>query len=265
MKIARFIAFLGLSSATNSTHRPADGNWTKTMRTNRTAVVLAVALSFAIARPIWATTLIGTQVTGALYFVGYVPNYFDPTSGHVPGGYLNAAGPTVTISSNAVEFGYADGTTTVTADFTAAQLIVTYVPQFNGNYNPIELAFTNAAFSVLSTASDGFPYGGLSTSLSDGVIILDWAGGSVTSGQRLQAVFNLNLPAAPPLEIQLTSTNTVVISWPASSTGFNLQQNSGFNPLNWMGVTTAPVVVNGRNQVIVPHPVGTEYYRLSYP
>ena len=120
---------------------------------------------FVISGPVLATTLIGTQVTGALYFAGYSPNnYFDPANGLVPAGYLNVAGPTVTISSNAVEFGYNDGTVVITADFTENQLVVTDHPMLNGNYRPIQMAFTNSAFSSLSTVSDSFPNGGMTAS-----------------------------------------------------------------------------------------------------
>ena len=197
--------------------------------------------------------------------MGYSPNFFNPANGHIPAGYLNVAGPTVTISSNAVEFGYDDGTVAITADFTENQLVVTHHPLLNGDYNPIQMAFTNSAFSSLSTVSDGFPYGGMTASLSGEVITLNWAGGSVTSGQSLQATFYLDLPAAPPLAIQPTLTNTVVISWPAPSTGFNLQRSSNLNPTDWVGVTDTPTVANGRNQVIVSPPVGTEFYRLKFP
>jgi len=217
---------------------------------------------FMTSGSLWAT-LVGTQVTGALYFPGYPNNYFDPAHGLVPAGYLNVAGPTVTIASNAVEFGYADGTVTITADFTRAQLVVTDNPQLTGHYNPIQMDFTNAAFSNLTTVSDSFP-GGMTGSLSGDVITLNWAGGDVTNGQSLQVVFNVNVPPSPLLHIQLTSANAAVISWPAPSTDFTLQQNSGLNPANWVNVPTTPTVTNGQNQVMVSPPVGPQFYRLKF-
>jgi len=44
-----------------------------------------------------AVSLLGTSVTGELTFEGVPVNQFDPLNGHVPAGYLNAAGTTVTI------------------------------------------------------------------------------------------------------------------------------------------------------------------------
>jgi hypothetical protein len=227
--------------------------------------LLALASAFVTSATVRATTLIGTQVTGVLYIAGNPANYFDPANHWVPAGYLNAAGTTVTISSNAVEFGYFDGTTTITADFGKTHLVVKFSPVLSGNYLPIQLAFTNSAFSSLSPVSDNFPYGGSGGLLSGNVISLNWMGGYVTNGQILEAVFGVNLPSAPPLSIQLTPTNTVVLSWPATSTDFTLQQNSTFNPADWVNVTNTTAVANGQNQVIVSRPVGTQFYRLKYP
>jgi hypothetical protein len=219
---------------------------------------------FAAAGPIRAATLVGTQVTGVLDFTGYMLNYFDPANGLVPAGFLNTAGTNVTVSSTAVEFGYSDGTTTITADFTGTQLTVTDYPLRTGQFNPLQMVFTNSVFTNLSAAADSFPNGGLSGSLSGQVITLQWAGGNLTSNENVQAVFNVNPPPSPRLDIQLTSANTVVISWPAPSTGFNLQQNSTFSPTNWVDVTTAPVLTDGRKEVIVSPPIGTLFYRLRF-
>ena len=231
----------------------------------RMAVLTVVAMILLASGPLRAATLVGTQVSGALNFAGYMANYFDPVNGRVPAGYLNAAGSTVTISSSAVEFGFADGTTTITAEFTGTQLIVADQPLSTAQYNPIEMVFTNAAFTNLAAVSDTFPNGGLTGSLSGSVITLNWAGGNLTSNQTEQAVFNVNVPPSPRLSIQLTSTDTVVLSWPASSSGFNLQQNTNVASTNWVAVLTTPVVTNGRNQVIVSPPLGTKFYRLQFP
>ncbi len=72
-------------------------------------------------------------------------------------------------------------------------------------------------------------------------------------------------PGAPLLSIRLTGTNTAIISWPASSTTFTLQQNSNAGVPNWGSVTNAVNVVGGQRQVIVSPPVGNQFYRLKYP
>jgi len=67
------------------------------------------------------------------------------------------------------------------------------------------------------------------------------------------------------LSVRLTETNTVLIAWPAPSTGFELQQNVGLGSDNWMAVETAPATVGSERQVIVPSPEGTRFYRLRKP
>ena len=72
-------------------------------------------------------------------------------------------------------------------------------------------------------------------------------------------------PGAPQLDIQLTSTNTVMISWPSPSTGFNLQQNDVLTTTSWV---TPPEIVSNNGTIkfiIVDPPLGNRFYRLSKP
>jgi hypothetical protein len=73
------------------------------------------------------------------------------------------------------------------------------------------------------------------------------------------------LPPSPSLSIALTSTNSVLLSWPSPSTGYNLQVSTNLASLNW---TTASETVtdNGRIKfIIVNPPTGNRYYRLKNP
>ena len=73
-------------------------------------------------------------------------------------------------------------------------------------------------------------------------------------------------PGAPPLRVVLSSTNTVIVAWPAASAGFSLQQNPAVNnAAGWLGVTNNPVVVGSENQVIISSPAGNRFYRLKSP
>jgi hypothetical protein len=69
----------------------------------------------------------------------------------------------------------------------------------------------------------------------------------------------------PVLSIQLTQTNSVVISWSSPATGFVLQQNAALNTTNWVNNAGPTNVVNGQNQVTVLPPAGTNFYRLLHP
>jgi hypothetical protein len=70
---------------------------------------------------------------------------------------------------------------------------------------------------------------------------------------------------APSLSIILANTNTVVIFWPAPSTGFILQQNSFLQSTNWTNVTNPINVVGEQNQVITSLSTSNQFYRLIFP
>jgi hypothetical protein len=65
------------------------------------------------------------------------------------------------------------------------------------------------------------------------------------------------------LAISATSTNTLVVSWLANSDTWQLQQNTDLATSGWSNVITAPVVIAGKNQVVLPRSPGKEFYRLQ--
>jgi hypothetical protein len=69
---------------------------------------------------------------------------------------------------------------------------------------------------------------------------------------------------APLLTISLTTSNTAMVSWPSSSAGFTLQQNTNSvaSP-NWGNVPTTPTDNGTIKYIIVSPPVGNRFYRLS--
>jgi hypothetical protein len=70
---------------------------------------------------------------------------------------------------------------------------------------------------------------------------------------------------APPLAIALTRTNTAVISWPASATGWRLQRRGNLAGGAWL-MSPEPVTDDGTNRFVIVHPAATQvYYRLLKP
>ena len=71
-------------------------------------------------------------------------------------------------------------------------------------------------------------------------------------------------PGAPLLSITRSNSN-VMVFWPATSTGFALQQNPNLNTTNW--VTPSETVTNNGtiNFIIVNPPTGNRFYRLFKP
>jgi len=70
-------------------------------------------------------------------------------------------------------------------------------------------------------------------------------------------------PGAPSLSITLTSTNTVLLSWPSPSTGFALQQNTNsLASVNWSNVS-ATIQDNGTIKYVIVNPSSANrFYRL---
>jgi hypothetical protein len=75
----------------------------------------------------------------------------------------------------------------------------------------------------------------------------------------------VHVPGPPALNISLTATNTVVVSWPSLSGGWNLQQNSELNTTNWV-VPSEQVMNNGTTKLIILNAsAGNRFYRLFKP
>jgi hypothetical protein len=93
------------------------------------------------------------------------------------------------------------------------------------------------------------------------------SGGNFTIDGGFWAIIGaVQTPGGPALRVVRTSTNTVVIAWPAPSTGFSLQQNPvANNGAGWLSVTNNPVVVGSENQVIIAPPAGNKFFRLKSP
>jgi len=138
-------------------------------------IIPAAALAIVTAAGISAAKAdtVGTSVSGSITFGGGGTNYFDPSNGFVPAGYLNTAGPTVSISASLPEFGFQDNANTDTADFTGTTLTVT--DACVANSIDWEMIFTDSAFTSLNKTTDSFP-GGVTATFSNNTITLDWNG-----------------------------------------------------------------------------------------
>lgn len=71
-------------------------------------------------------------------------------------------------------------------------------------------------------------------------------------------------PGVPLLSITVTN-QTVVLTWPAPATGYQLQEASELGTTNWFAVAASPQLNGGEKQVTLPVPVGNRFYRLHKP
>ena len=89
------------------------------------------------------------------------------------------------------------------------------------------------------------------------------SGGNYSLSGGFWALLAVQTPGAPLLKIFLTSTNTAVVSWPAPSTGFSLQQNTDLRTTNWVEPAET-INTNGPvNFIIVRPPASQRFYRLK--
>ncbi|HSU53662.1 MAG TPA: LamG-like jellyroll fold domain-containing protein, partial [Candidatus Dormibacteraeota bacterium] len=78
-----------------------------------------------------------------------------------------------------------------------------------------------------------------------------------------QAISNFVFTPLTPLTTKLTSTNTVVLTWPALIGGYALQSTPSLSPQSWSNVANPVTQVSGQNQVIIPVSAANAFYRLS--
>lgn len=112
--------------------------------------------AFLCLAPVSWGALLGTQVTGAIYFDGNPDNFFDPNNGFVPGRFENAAGPTVTIDDSLPEFGFNDGANRDISNFFSDGRLVIRDRATGGGSQKITLTFTDPAFADISLVSSNF-------------------------------------------------------------------------------------------------------------
>jgi hypothetical protein len=94
---------------------------------------------------------------------------------------------------------------------------------------------------------------------------LTMSGGSFSLLGGFWSVVAVPTAGTPLLRIFVTATNTAIISWPSSSTGFALQQKAGLDAQSWVAPPEA-ISNNGTNNFIIVNPsVGNRFYRLFKP
>ena len=117
------------------------------------------------------------------------------------------------------------------------------------------------------TPADGDLFGvSVAAMGSDRVVIGAYEDNTGADGAGAAYLFNIAPAGVPSLTIQLTITNTVAVSWPSPSTGWNLQQKTNsISSVNWSNVVTTPADDGTTKTVIVNPPTGNRFYRLYKP
>jgi hypothetical protein len=93
-------------------------------------------------------------------------------------------------------------------------------------------------------------------------IAIDLQGSILTGTANGQIVAYGKVQESPALRIWRVGTESVGVGWPATATGFILQQNADLSTTNWTTVTNSSVVVGNEQQVIIPVSAINAFYRL---
>jgi hypothetical protein len=128
---------------------------------------------------------------------------------------------------------------------------------YNGTTAAVTLkdTVTSGTFSTTYTAD-------LPTLLGANTAYVGFTGGSGGVGAK-QVVSNFMFTSLyPNLAIQVTSTNTVVLSWPSAGGALTLQQCSDLRVPNWGNVPNPITPVGSDNQVIIAPQGTSQFYRL---
>lgn len=84
---------------------------------------------------------------------------------------------------------------------------------------------------------------------------------SVTGGFWASRV--VQTPGAPLLRMFFTSSGTMVVAWPAPSSGWTLEHCSNLAMPSWSAAGGSVSVVGGENQFVIHSPMGDRFYRLA--
>ena len=115
--------------------------------------------------------------------------------------------------------------------------------------------------------------GGGAAASSGGVYTLGGTIGQPDAGRLSGGIYTLDggfwgivaaiqTPGAPLLSAG-RSGNNVIISWPASATGYGVEENSNLSLSTWYAVSQSAVTNGGQISVTVPASVGNKFYRLK--
>ena len=119
--------------------------------------------------------------------------------------------------------------------------------------------------AYLPNSSNALPYQKFTTNFTatTGSEIISFHGVDATSSILLDNVSMT--PAVPALNLSVSPSNTLVFAWMTPTLGYLVQANESLGTTNWVTLTNAPETVGSSNQIILPTPASTQFYRLALP
>jgi len=119
--------------------------------------------------------------------------------------------------------------------------------------------------AFLPNSSNAIPYQKFTTNFTATASspILSFHGIDATSSILLDNI-SLTL-VVPQLSVRHSSPNSLVFTWTNQVISYLLQTNASLRTTNWVTLTNTPVTVGSSNQIVLPAPASSVFYRLTAP
>ncbi len=215
---------------------------------------------------------LAVDASGNVFVTGYIERISYPSRDFAIVAYSSVGVPLWTNRFNGAGHSE-DEVTSIAVDGSGNVFVAGNSTGTNDNSDFITLAYSGAGVPLWTNYlyGPGNYWEGADAVAVDGrgnVIVTGWSQ-TTSDGMGADLVtikYSSISPSPVPLTIRRAATNTVIISWPSPSTGFQLQQNSnGLGSVTWSNVT-GTIQDNGTNRfIIVNPPVGNRFYRLVKP
>ncbi|MEQ1749618.1 MAG: hypothetical protein ABL974_09370, partial [Prosthecobacter sp.] len=203
-------------------------------------------------------------------------------SGTVTGAGTYANGSTVTANATpAVGYAFASWKSGATVISTSASYTMTLSNHtaLTANFVATNRTITATAAPLASGSVTGAGVFGngasvtLTATPASGYIFNNWTLGGAAAGTENPAIFNANanyafvanFTALPVLSIAPPTGAGFNFSWPDTATGWVLQESPDLSPAGWINSTLPITTSGGQNQVSVPSPTGSLFFRLAHP
>ncbi|MCX6878554.1 MAG: hypothetical protein NTW21_32780 [Verrucomicrobia bacterium] len=116
----------------------------------------------------------------------------------------------------------------------------------------------NATVTLEATPATGYQF----TNWTElGTVVSSNSSYSFTAAANRTLVANF----VPILGVSNGTPGIVGLSWPASASGWILQENPDLIPANWVPSSLQVTTSGGQNLVTITNPTGTLFFRLAYP
>ena len=148
---------------------------------------------------------------------------------------------------------------TLLANF-AAGFTVTTTPSFapGGSVNGGGGYATGGVVTLLAAPASGYQFTGWT---ENGTMV------SASNSFSFNAAVNRTLIAnfVPIVDVTNNTPGALGFAWPASATGWVLQESADLSPARWTTSALPITTSDGQNQVSVPNPTGCLFFRLAHP